>query len=107
VAAMVSENILRDTESSYYMIENEKGSSFPVTVKRQHSFDPLNEVVDYYDDIMMSLDGRHVTCSEINPPLGEGTNNNNWEHRSRVCPHLSIEDLTWVTLLDCLNIIFY
>jgi hypothetical protein len=47
-----------------------------------------------------------VTCSEINPSLGEGTGNNDPKHRRKVCMHLSIEDLAWVTLLDHLNEIF-
>jgi hypothetical protein len=76
---MVSDNLLRDTESCYYLIENEKGSGFPIIVKCRHSFDPLSEVVYCYDDIVMPPGRSRVTCSEINPPLGEGTDNNDQE----------------------------
>jgi hypothetical protein len=73
---MVSENCLRDTESRDYLIENEKGNGFSIIAKCHYSFDPLREVVYYYDDVTFPPRRSPVTCSEINAPLGEGTANN-------------------------------
>jgi hypothetical protein len=79
---MVIDNILRDTEPGYDLVKNEQGSSFPIIVKCQLGFKPLSKVVYCYNDIAMHPGRNRLTCSEINPPLGEGTDNNNWKHRS-------------------------
>ena len=69
---MVSDNILLDTESSDYLIKNEKGSIYAIIVKYWHSFDPLGEVVYCYDDVTMPPRRIWVKCSEINSSLDEG-----------------------------------
>jgi hypothetical protein len=88
------------------LIKNKKGNSFPIIVKCQHIIDPLSEVVYYYDDIAMPPGRSWVTCSEINPPVGEGIEKNDQKHRSRVCLHLSKKYLALGTLLNHFNTIF-
>jgi hypothetical protein len=53
---MVSENLFQDTESHYYLFENKKGIGFTIISKCRHTFDPLREVVYFYDDVTMPPD---------------------------------------------------
>jgi hypothetical protein len=103
---MVGEYLSRDAEPCDYLVKQKKSYNLAIIFKHWHSFDPLREVVYYYDDITVPPCGRRVSCSIINPPLGEGTNCDDEKHGSGVCPHLPREDLTRVELLEQLNTIF-
>jgi hypothetical protein len=81
---MVSDNILRYTEPSNDLVENEEHRRFSIVSKCWHGFDPLGEVSYYHNDITMPRRRIQVECSEINSPLSEGTNRNNRKYRSRV-----------------------
>ena len=48
---MVSDNISWDVEPCNYLVEQKESCCLPVIFERWHSFDPLSEVVYYYDDI--------------------------------------------------------
>jgi hypothetical protein len=50
---MVSDNLSRDAEPCYYQIKQKESCCLAIIFKRCHSFDPLHEVVYYYDDIMV------------------------------------------------------
>jgi hypothetical protein len=52
---MVSDELLRDSESSYNMIEREKGRCFAIVQICQHSFSPFGKVINCDDDIPMAL----------------------------------------------------
>jgi len=73
---MVSDNLLQDTEPSYYLIKYEKIRSFTFTAKHWHSFNPLCEVCYCYYDLTMPPGLVQMTCSKFNPQLVERTNKN-------------------------------
>jgi hypothetical protein len=106
VTAMVSDNLPRDDEPFYYLIEEKESCSLSIIFKHWHSFDPLCEVVYSYDDIVVPPCRRRVASSVINPPLGEDTNCDDRKHEKGMCPHLPREDLAWMALLDRFDTIF-
>jgi hypothetical protein len=106
MTTMVSDNINRDTELSDNLIEYEKIYSLPIRFHSRHGFDPLGEVVNIHDNVLMPPSRIWVAINEIYSSLSEGTDGNDWVERGLVQKHFSSEHLAGVTLLNCFNTIF-
>ena len=81
VTAMISDNLTRDTEPGDNLVEHEEGCSLPIGFYGRHGFGPLGKVVDAHDNVLMPPSRSWVTIDEIYPPLGEGTNGDDWVKR--------------------------
>jgi hypothetical protein len=103
---MISENITRDTEPSDNLVEHEEGCSLPIRVYSRHGLDPLSEVFDDHDNILVPPSRSWVAIDEIYLPLVEGTDNNDWVKRGWVRAHFLSEHLAGVKLLNHFNDIF-
>jgi hypothetical protein len=75
---MISDNLTRDTEPGDNFVENEEGCSLPIGFYGRHGLDPLSEVVDGHDNMLVPPSRSWVAIDEIYPPLGEGTDDNDW-----------------------------
>jgi hypothetical protein len=73
---MINENITRDSESGYNLIEYEEGSSLPVGFNCRHGFIPLSKVVYDHDNVLIPPSQSWVSIHKVHPPLGEGTDSN-------------------------------
>jgi hypothetical protein len=106
VTAMISDNLTQDTESSDILIENKEGDSIPIIFKCRHGLDPLSKLVYDHDNLLIPPSQSWVAIHKVHPPLGEGTNGNDWVKRGWVRAHFPSEHLVGVTLLNLLNAIF-
>ena len=52
---MVSDQLSRNSEPSYYVIEHEQSSCLAIVKICWHSFDPLGKVVDDHNNVFMTL----------------------------------------------------
>jgi hypothetical protein len=43
-----------------------------------HGFFPLGEVIDYHDDVLVSIIGWRATSHEFNAPFAKGVNGDDW-----------------------------
>jgi hypothetical protein len=75
---MVCRYGLRNTKSSNIVIEHEKRSGGVIVGKGRKCLDQFSEVVNNHDEVVMTISRGRLTCHEINPPFGKGTNINNW-----------------------------
>ena len=78
---MISDNLTRDTELGDNLIEYEEGDSLPIRFNCRHGLGPLSKVVDDYDNVFMPPRQSIVAIYEFHPPLGEGTDGNEWMER--------------------------
>ena len=81
VTAMISDNLTQDNEPRDNLVEHEEGCSLPIRFNCRHGLDPLSKVVDEHDNVLMPPDRIWVAIDKVHPPLGEGTNNNDWMER--------------------------
>jgi hypothetical protein len=72
----------------------------------RHGLIPLGKIVHDHDNVMVPPSQGWVTIHEIHPPLGEGTDGNDWVKRGRVQAHIMRKHLERVTLLDHFYTIF-
>ena len=103
---MISDNLTRDTEPGDNLVEHEEGWSLPIGFYGRHGFGPLGKVFDNHDNVLIPPSRSWVAIDEIYPPLGEGTNVNDWVKGGWVRALFSSEHLGGVTLLNCFNTIF-
>ena len=103
---MISDNITRDTEPGDNLVEHEEGCSLPIGFYSSHGLGPLSEVVNDHDNMLVPPNQSWVAIDEIYPPLGEGTNGNDWMERGWMRSDFSSEHLAGVTLLNRFNTIF-
>jgi hypothetical protein len=106
VTSMISDNITWDTEHGNNLIKYKEGCSIPIGFNYMHGLSPLSKVVDGHDNVLIPPSRSWVAIYEVLPPLGEGTDNNDWVKRGWVRAHFSSEHLEGVTLLNCFNTIF-
>jgi hypothetical protein len=106
VTAMISDNLTRDTEPGDNLIEYKEGGSIPIGFNFRHGLDPLSKVVDDHDNVLMPPSQSWVAIHKVHPPLGEGTDGNDWVKRGWMRAHFLSEHLAGVTLLNCFNTIF-
>jgi hypothetical protein len=78
---MINENITLDTEPGDNLIEYEKGCSLPIRFNCRNVLDPLSKVVNGHDNVLMPPSRSWVAINEVHPPLGEGTDGNDWVKR--------------------------
>lgn len=104
--AMVSDDGLKDTKSSYDMIKKELSCSFTFEIICGHRLGPFSEIIDSDDDITMPSDWASITCHEINTPFGKGSNNNNWVQGFMWGTLFVVINLVRMTFLDYQNVIF-
>jgi hypothetical protein len=71
-----------------------------------HYIDPLSEVVDNHVDMLMPPIKSWVAIDEIYPPLGEGTDGNEWVNRGWMRVHFLSEHLEGVPLFNRFDTIF-
>jgi hypothetical protein len=50
---MISDNLTRDTEPGDNLVEHEEGYSIPIEFYSRHGLDPLSEVVDDHDNMLV------------------------------------------------------
>jgi hypothetical protein len=103
---MIRDNITRDIEPGDNLVEHEEGYSLPIGFYSRHGFNPFGKIFDIHYDALMPPSQSWVTIYEIYPPLGEGTDSNDWVKRGWVRMHFLSEHLAGVTLLNCFNTIF-
>ena len=60
------------------MVENEKCHCVNLTIECRHGLDPLGEIIDSHNDVVVATGRGSITCHEVNLPLTEGTN---YDHR--------------------------
>jgi len=106
VASMISDNITLDSKLSYNLIEYEEDKKFSIIINYRHGLGPLSKVLYDHDIVLMPPSRSWVAINEIYPPLGEGTNDNDWVKRGWVRVHFLSEHLVGVTLLNHFYIIF-
>ena len=78
MTTMISDNLTRDTEPSNNLIENKEGDSLPIGFNCRHGLIPLSKLFDDQDNVLMPPSRSWVAIHEVHPPLGEGTNGNDW-----------------------------
>jgi hypothetical protein len=105
VTTMISDNLTRDTEPGDNLVEHEEGCSLPIGFYSRNGFSPLGKLVDNHDDVLIPPNRSWVAIDEIYPPLGEGTDDNDWVKRGWVRTHCLKENLARVTLLNHFNAI--
>jgi hypothetical protein len=76
VTAMINDNLTRDYESGYNLIEYEEGSSLTVRYNYRHGLNPLRKLFYNHDNVLIPPSQSWVAIHKIHPPLGEGTNGN-------------------------------
>ena len=103
---MISNNRLRNTKPSNYMIEYENCSCLVVCLKCRHRLGPLSKIIYRKDNVRMPPGRVRVTCNKIDTPFFEWTNDNDRVERSRRSVHLMIKNLAIVAFLDGSNTIF-
>ena len=105
LTAMISDNLTWDTEPSDNLVEHEEGCSLPIGFYSRHGFDPLGNVIDNHDDVLIPPNRSWVSIDEIYPPLGEGTDSNDWVKKSRWCSCFVGVKLTFLASLHDMNAI--
>jgi hypothetical protein len=104
---MVHHYGLRNTKPRNNVIEHEKSKWWcPSLEKVGKGLNPFSEVVNNHDDVAMTISPGRITCHEINPPFGKGTNSHHRMKWSRMSTHLTGEYLTRMTFLDHIHTIF-
>jgi hypothetical protein len=106
VTAMISDSLTRDTESGDNFIEYEEGDSLPIGFNCRNGLGPLIKVVYGHDNVLMPPIQSWVSIHKVHPPLGEGTNGNDWVKKGWMRAHFPSEHLARVTLLNRFTIIF-
>ena len=53
------------------MVEEEVHRCFTFEIKCGHGLDPLSEVIDYHNDVFMTIGRDRVDCHEVNCPFAE------------------------------------
>jgi hypothetical protein len=103
---MINDNLTQDYEPGYNLIEYEEGISLTIRFNCRHGLDLLSKVVYDHDNVMMTSSRSWVAIHKIFPPLGEGTDGNDWMERGWMRVHFSSEHLIGVTLLNLVDAIF-
>jgi hypothetical protein len=60
------------------MIKEKTWCGVSVVVEGGHGFDPLGEVIDYHDNVLVSIVGWRVESHEFNAPFSKGANSDDW-----------------------------
>ena len=84
------------------MVKEEACCSFGFAIKCGHGLCPLSEVIDYHNDVFMTISQNWVDCHEVNCPFAEGPD---YDYGVQWCKGSSClwgKELTAVTMLDCL-----
>ena len=55
------------------MVEKEACHHFTFAIKCGHGLDPLSEVINFHNDVFMTVGRGMVYCHEVNLPFAEGT----------------------------------
>jgi hypothetical protein len=103
---MISDNLTRDSEPGYNLIEYEEKSSLTIGFNCRHGLNPLSKVFYSHDNVLMPHSQSWVAIHKIHPPLGEGTDGNDWMERGWTRAHFLSEHMEGVTLLNCFEAIF-
>ena len=53
----------------------------------RHGFSPLSEVINYNDDVFVSIARWRVASHEVYAPFEKGVDSNDWVEKSRWCSH--------------------
>jgi hypothetical protein len=106
VTAMISDNLTRDTEPGDNMMEYEEGDSIPIRFNYKHGLGPLSKLVYDHDNVLIPPNRSWVVIHKVHPPLGEGTDNNDWVERGWMRAHFTSEHLAGVILINYFNAIF-
>ena len=103
---MVSDNLLWNTKPGDNLIEHEVRFRLTIGFKGRHCLLPLPKVAYNDNDILVPPNRHWVAGHEIHPPLGEWSYHDEEIERIRMQPHLSGVELTWMTMLYILYVIF-
>jgi hypothetical protein len=106
VTSMISDNITRDTKPGDNLVEHKEGCSLPIGFYGRHGLDPLSNVGDDHNNVLIPPNRSWVAIDEIYPPLGEGTDGNDWVKRGWMQAHFLSEHLARVTLPNRFDTIF-
>jgi hypothetical protein len=106
VTAIISDNVTRDSEPGYNLIEYEEGTSITIGFNYRHGLKKLGKVVYDHDNVLIPPNRSWVSIHKIHPPLGEGTNGADSIERGWIQVHFPSEHLVGVTLLDRFDAIF-
>jgi len=72
----MNDNVPRDFEPSYNLIEYEEGSSLTIGFNCIHGLSPFSKVVNDHDNVLMPPSRSCVEIHKVHPPLVEGTEDN-------------------------------
>jgi hypothetical protein len=78
---MISDNLTWDSEPGYNLIEYEEGNSLTIRFNCRHGLIPLSKVIYDHDNVLIPPNRSWVAIHKIYPPLGEGTDDNDWMER--------------------------
>jgi hypothetical protein len=106
VTSIINDNINRDSEPRNNLIEHEECSSIAIVFNCRHGLNSLGKVVYDHNNVLTAPSRSWVAIHKIQPPLGEGTDGNDWMKRGWMQENISSEHLEGVTLLNHFNIIF-
>jgi hypothetical protein len=103
---MISDNLTRDSEPDYNLTEHEESNNITIEFNYRHNLNPLIKVVYDHDNVLMPPSRSWVAIHKIHPPLGEGTDGNDWMERGWIQVHTPSEHLEGMTLLNHFDTVF-
>ena len=59
--------------------------SFNGVVEGRHGFDPLGEVIDYNEDVLVPISRWRVERHEVYAPFSKGVNSDDWVEKRKWC----------------------
>jgi hypothetical protein len=81
------------------VVKEKMGHGLSGVVEGRHGFCPLGEVIDYHDDVFVSIVGLRVSSNQVYAPFVEGASRDDWVYKRRRCLCFIGEKLTFVTSL--------
>jgi hypothetical protein len=89
----------------YDVIKEKMRCSVSDVVEGGHSFSPFCEVIDYDNNVFVSIVGWGIISHEVDAPFTKGASNNDWVKKSRWCSCFVGVKLTFLASLHGMNAI--
>lgn len=76
MGTMIRHKFIWNVKTSNEMVEEKPSGNFHQVVKSRHGFYPLNELINYDDDVLLTFFGGRSELHEVNAPFAEGVDRN-------------------------------
>jgi hypothetical protein len=93
------------SKAGYDVIKEKTRCSVSGVVEGGHSFNPFCEVIDYENNVFVSIAIWGITSHEVDAPCTKGVGNNDWVKKSRWCSRFVGVKLTFLASLHGMNAI--